>query len=88
VLGLIGLALGIAIGRSLWSLSPPGELYGGTIYRTLEASDRPDSRISYHVVELVANGNSPFGRVAQSYFFPIPSRAAGPFRGSPAHHSS
>jgi hypothetical protein len=81
ILLLVGGALGIAIARSLWSLAPPGELYVGTIYRTLEVSDRPDSRISFHVVELVANGNSPFGPVAHSYFFPYTFSDRGPLAG-------
>ena len=32
---IVGLALGLAIGRALWSLGPAGELYEGTISRTL-----------------------------------------------------
>jgi hypothetical protein len=75
---LIGGALGIAIARSLWSLDLPGELYAGTIYRTLEAGDRPDSRISFHVVELIANGNPPYGAAATSYFSPYTFSDRGP----------
>jgi len=78
---LVGGALGIAIGRALWSLDLPGELYAGTIYRTLEVGDRPDSRISYHVVELVANGNSPWGAAATSYFSPYNFSSRGPLAG-------
>lgn len=78
VLLLVGAALGIAIARSLWSLDPPGELYAGTIYRTLEVGTRPDSRIPYHVVELIANGNSPFGAISTSYFAPYTFSDRGP----------
>jgi uncharacterized membrane protein YqjE len=70
VLLLAGAALGIAVGRSLWSLDLPGELYPGTIYRTLEVGNRPDSRIAYHVIQLIAHGNTPYGTVATSYFNP------------------
>ena len=52
-LALAAAALAAALGRTLWSLGPPGELYGGTISRTLEVGDRSDSRISYHVVSLI-----------------------------------
>jgi hypothetical protein len=79
--GLIGAALGIAVGRSLWSLGPLGELYGGSIYRTLEVGTRSDSRISYHVVELIAHGNSPWGPVATSYFSPYSFSSRGPLSG-------
>jgi len=75
---LVGGALGIAIARALWSLDLPGELYAGTIYRTLEVGDRPDSRISYHLVQLIANGNSPFGTVATGYLTPYTFSDRGP----------
>jgi hypothetical protein len=50
-----GGVLGIATARALWSLGPVGELSGGTIYRTLEVGDRPDSRIPFGIVELIAH---------------------------------
>ena len=79
--GIAGVALGIAIGRALWSLGPPGELYAGTIYRTLEVGDRPDSRISFHLVELITNGNPPYGAAARSYFSPYTFSDRGPLPG-------
>ena len=78
---IVGGALGLAVARSLWSLGPPGELYAGTIYRTLDVGHQPDSRISFHVVELIANGNSPFGTAADSYFFPYTFSDRGPLAG-------
>ncbi len=81
ILVLVAAPLGIAIARSLWSLGPAGELYGGTIYRTLEVGDRPDSRISFHVVQLVANANTPYGPVAHSYFSPYSFSDRGPLAG-------
>jgi hypothetical protein len=65
---IVGIVLGVAVARSLWSLGPPGELFGGTTFRTLEVGNRSDSVISFHIVQLVANGHSPFGAVAHSYF--------------------
>ncbi len=55
-LGLTSLALGFAVARSLWSLSPADEFLGGTVSRTLISEGRPDSRISFHVVQLITNG--------------------------------
>jgi hypothetical protein len=81
VLLLVAGAFGIALGRALWSLDLPGELYAGQIYRTLEVGDRPDSRISFHIVELVANGETPYGTAATSYFSPYTFSDRGPLAG-------
>jgi len=81
VLLLIAAALGIAIARSLWSLGPPGELYGGTTNRTLEVGNLSDSRIPWQVVNLVANGISPFSALASTHFFPYTFSDRGPLAG-------
>jgi hypothetical protein len=81
VLALVAGAFGIALGRALWSLDLPGELYAGQIYRTLEVGDRPDSRISFHIVELVANGETPYGTAATSYLSPYTFSDRGPLAG-------
>ncbi len=73
--------LGIAAARALWSLGPVGELLGGSIYRTLEVGDRPDSRISYGVVQLIAHGGRPYGAAASAYFAPYNFSARGPLAG-------
>jgi Dolichyl-phosphate-mannose-protein mannosyltransferase len=65
---VVGAALGVAIGRALWSLGPPGELSAGTIFRTLEVGDRSDPRLQFGVVQLISQGASPFGALAHSYF--------------------
>jgi hypothetical protein len=78
---LVGLVLGLAIARSLWSLGPAGELYGGTISRTLEVGDRSDSRIPFHVVQLLSLGHSPYGAQAASYFSPFTFSHRGPLPG-------
>lgn len=78
---VVFLLLLIGVGRDLYSLGPPGELYGGFISRTYEATIFPDSRISYHVVQLVAHGASPYGRLAQSLLAPWTFGARGPLAG-------
>ncbi|MBO0767720.1 MAG: glycosyltransferase family 39 protein [Solirubrobacterales bacterium] len=80
-ISVIGGALGIAIARSAWSLGPVNELFGGTIYKTLEATDRSDSRISYQVAMLVTHGQSPWGAVSNSYFAPYTFSSRGPLAG-------
>lgn len=44
----------IASAKATYSLGPSGELYGGTISRTLEVGDRSDSRINYHLEQIFA----------------------------------
>ena len=76
-----GALLGLAIGRALWSLGPSGELYGGTISRTLEVGDRSDSRISFIIPTLVAHGASPYGSLAVGQFSPYNFSSRGPLPG-------
>jgi hypothetical protein len=78
---VVGCMLGLAIGRTLWSLGPDGELLAGTISRTLEVGDRPDSRIPFHVVQLVANGIDPYSKSGATYFFPYNFSSRGPLGG-------
>jgi hypothetical protein len=78
---IVGCALGLAIARALWSAGPEGELYGGTIARTLEVGDRSDPRISYNVVQLVAHGTAPFSSLGNHYFNPYDFSSRGPLAG-------
>jgi hypothetical protein len=78
VLLVVGCVLGLAIARSLWSVGPEGELYGNTISRTLEVGDRSDSRISFHVIQLIAHGAGPYGSLADSYLAPYNFSSRGP----------
>jgi hypothetical protein len=78
---VVGCALGLAIGRALWSAGPEGELYRGTIARTLEVGDRSDARISYNVVQLVAHGTAPFSARGNYYFNPYNFSSRGPLAG-------
>lgn len=81
VLLVVGCVLGLAVGRALWSLGPEGELYAGTISRTLEVGDRSDSRISFHVTQLVATGEGPYGPLATTLLSPYNFSSRGPLPG-------
>jgi hypothetical protein len=70
VFALLLLVVLVGVGKATWSEGPTGELYGGAVSRTLESSDRPDSRIPFHVVQLVANGTDRYSDVAGAYFGP------------------
>jgi hypothetical protein len=78
---VVGCVLGLAIAKALWSLGPFGELYGGSVSRTLEVGGRSDRRIPFHVVQLVAHGTAPFSLLAASYFFPFDFSSRGPLAG-------
>lgn len=78
---VIGCVLGVVIGRALWSLGPTGELYSDSISRTLEVGDRSDSRIPFHVVQLVAHGTGPYSALGASYFAPYDFSSRGPLAG-------
>jgi hypothetical protein len=78
---ITSLALGLAIGRSLWSLGPAGELYEGTISRTLVAEGRPDSRIPFLIPEMIANHAHPYGQAASALFAPYNFSSRGPLAG-------
>lgn len=78
---VVGCALGFTIARAVWSLGPEGELYQGGISRTLEVGDRPDSRIPYVIVQLVAHGTAPFSDLSNSYFAPYSFSSRGPIPG-------
>ena len=77
---LISLALGVAVGRSLWSLSTVGELYEATISRNLVSEPRPDSRTPFLVVELIANGIHPYDPEL-NLFAPYNFSSRGPLAG-------
>lgn len=78
---IVGCALGFAVARSLWSLGPAGELYGGHVTRTLEVGDRSDSRIPYLIAQLVAHGTAPYSPLGSSYFAPYDFSSRGPLPG-------
>jgi hypothetical protein len=80
-LGFCALALGIAIGRTIWSLDPAGELYAGSISRTFYAEPRPDSRIPYLISEMIAHGKGPYSRASEALFSPYNFSSRGPLGG-------
>jgi hypothetical protein len=81
-LAVASIALGLGIARSLWSLGPQGELYEGGISRTLQAEGRPDSRTSYLVTELLANGQGPYAKDGgELLFIPYNFSSRGPVPG-------
>ncbi|HUY08414.1 MAG TPA: hypothetical protein VMW80_03055 [Candidatus Dormibacteraeota bacterium] len=77
-LGVCGLVLLICLAKAAWSLGPVGELYAGTVSRTLEVGALSDSRISFAVVQLIAHGNPPYGAIGKSYFAPYTFASRGP----------
>ncbi len=72
------LLVAIAVAKSIYSLGPPGELYGNTISRTLEVGDRSDSRVPYHVVQLIALRERPHRALATALFRPWNFSSRGP----------
>lgn len=81
VLVLFLLLAGLAVAKSIYSVGPAGELYGGRISRTLEVGGRSDSRVEYHIVQLVALRLGPFSPFARSLFFPWNFSHRGPIPG-------
>ncbi len=75
------LLIAIAVAKSVYSLGPAGELYGNTISRTLEVGDRSDSRVPYHVVQLIALRERPDGALAAALFRPWNFSSRGPLAG-------
>jgi hypothetical protein len=78
---VVGCVLGLAVARALWSLGPEGELYGGTISRTLEVGDRSDSRISFIIPQMVAHSTGPYSSFSSSQFAPYNFSSRGPLPG-------
>jgi hypothetical protein len=78
---IVAILLAVVAAKGVYSLGPVGELYHGLISRTLEVGDRGDSRIPYHVVQLVANGISPFTTLGQQNFLPWSFSDRGPLAG-------
>ncbi len=81
LLSLMLLTVAFGIGKSTYSGGPKGELLEGTISRTLEVGDRPDSRISYHVVQVIANHLHPGSVESIRLFMPYSFYSRGPLAG-------
>ncbi len=67
--------------KAIYSLGPEGELYGGTVSRTLEVGGRSDSRLSYFVAQLVGLRLRPFSDFANLAFSPYNFTDRGPLAG-------
>jgi hypothetical protein len=78
---VVGCVLGLAVARALWSLGPEGELYAGTISRTLEVGDRSDSRISFIIPTLVTHNSGPYSLLGSGQFAPYNFSSRGPLPG-------
>ncbi|MBS0630710.1 MAG: hypothetical protein JSS11_02270 [Verrucomicrobia bacterium] len=80
-LALVALVvLGVAA-KAAFSRGPVGELYAGSISRTLEYGDRPDSRIVFHNVQMIAHHLSPYGDIGAGYLAPFNYSHRGPLPG-------
>jgi hypothetical protein len=78
------LAVGILVlggAKAALSAGPPGELYGGAVSRSLEFGDRSDSRIQYHLAQLVLLHSAPTSALSRELFLPYSFSARGPLAG-------
>jgi len=80
-LALLGIPIGLAIARSVWSLGPIGELDAGQIGHNLWTEGRPDSHIPFVVTEMVAHGTAPYGPEGHDLFLPYLFSSRGPLAG-------
>lgn len=74
----------LATARAAWSPLVENELYGGRISRTLETGDRSDSRVSFHTVQVIARGDSPYSSLSAHYYAPWSFSHRGPLAGMAA----
>ena len=81
VVGLSAVVFLIALGRSLWSAGPDGELFGRSISRILEVGDRSDSRISFYLVQMIANHLDPYTGAGAMLYAPWAFSDRGPLPG-------
>lgn len=76
----------LSVSKAMYSLGPEGELFEGRVSRTLEVGNRSDSRIPYHVLQLIAARSDAYGLLAEKLFgtwgfsarTPLVAFAAGP----------
>jgi hypothetical protein len=81
VLALVALTVIGVAAKAAFSGGPAGELYAGSISRTLEIGDRPDSRIPFCTVQMVAKHLAPYGPEASAYLAPYNFSHRGPLPG-------
>jgi len=68
VLLAVLLLASLSVSQATYSIGPLGELFAGSISRTLQVGDRSDSRIPYHVVQLAAAQADPHGALSSDLF--------------------
>ena len=71
----------VAVGRSTNSLGVRGELYAGTVTRTLAADDRADTRAPFIIPIDVANRWTPFSKESLNFYKPFWFTSRGPLVG-------
>ena len=81
VLVLFLVVVAVACSKGLYSPGPIGELYYGTVSRTTEVGDRSDSRVPFHIVQLVANGLPLDSAPSRALFAPYFPTSRGPVAG-------
>lgn len=81
VIGLGVLLVGFGVAKANLSYAVPGELFHGTVSRTLEVGANSDSRIPYHVVQMVANHLAPYGPESRDYYGTWSFASRGPLAG-------
>jgi len=81
VVAATALLAGLGVAKANLSIGPAGELFRGTVSRTLEVGGHSDSRTSYHIVQLVAAHAGPFSADARSYYSPWSFANRGPLGG-------
>jgi hypothetical protein len=81
VLGLILVLIALAVAKTVYSVGPAGELYQRHVSRTLETGGRGDSRISFHVVQLVGLRKGGYSELAATLFGPWNFSDRGPVAG-------
>jgi hypothetical protein len=81
MLAIAALCALAAVAKSTYSGGPEGELFRGSVSRTLAVGNRSDSRTSYVIAQLVARHLPPASTDAEQYFTPWTFFSRGPLAG-------
>lgn len=65
---IVALLIAVATAKATYSIGLAGELFRGTISRTLEVGGVSDSRLSFHVIQLIAYRQKPFGDFGRNLY--------------------
>ncbi|MDO8539128.1 MAG: hypothetical protein Q7S40_01700 [Opitutaceae bacterium] len=80
-LAVSALVVVAVVAKAAYSGGPDGELFGGTIARTLAVGDRSDAGIPFCVVQVAAHHLAPGSPEADRYFTPWTFYSRGPLAG-------